>query len=368
IGLIITVLSGFTVLLGGMWLLVHAGSAAWLNQGHTWLVAAPYIIPLVALFIAQYYSSGARKLRIQWMLWSLVPFIIGVFAVHISLFSYVVTQIVNNGGVGIGVSGILYAILRHRMVDVSVVIDKTLVYGATTTIVVGILAAVNSLALRATLGEGAGLLLQIVVPLALGIVLGKVRTYMDRTVEQVFFRRRYLAQQALKRFAKRCGHIEEVARLLDTAVAEIRRHTRAPAVALYETADEGYARLRQAGEGAYPQQLDKDDPAVVAARAERKAIDLAGLASGLGAEGCMFPIIVLGRLRGVLVCANRPGEHYASDEIKLLTRVVRDVGAAWRILRARDNEELVRALAQGTLKPAAARARAKVLEAAWVGA
>ena len=77
---------------------------------------------------------------------------------------------------------------------------------------------------------------------------------------------------------------------------------------------------------------------------------------------------VLGVLRGVMVCANRPGEHLAADEKTLLSEVARAVGAAWRILRARDNEELVRALAKGTLKPTAARARAKALEAAWAGA
>ncbi|HVC37157.1 MAG TPA: GAF domain-containing protein [Gammaproteobacteria bacterium] len=368
IGFALTLLAGITVVLGGAWLLVYRGSAVWIDPALTWLITAPYLVTAAALFIAQYRASSAQKIRIQWMLWSLVPFIVGVLARDISVLGFVGTLALNSVGISVGLSGFLYAILRHRMVDVSVVIDKTLVYGATTTLVVGVIAAVNSLALRATLGEGASLLLQVAVPLALGIVLGKVRTYMDRLVERVFFRKKYLAEKALKSFARHCGHIENVQRLLDSAVAEIRRHTRSPALALYEITDQGYTRVRQAGDVTYPQHLDNDDPAVVAARAERKAVELSDFTSSMGTDGCVIPITVLGRLRGVLVCANRPGEHYATDEKQLLTRVVRDVGAAWRILRARDNEEFVRAVARGTLDPASAQTRAQTLEAAWMGA
>ncbi|MGH8397109.1 MAG: GAF domain-containing protein [Gammaproteobacteria bacterium] len=364
-GLALTLLTGLTVVLGGAWLLVYRGSAAWINPALTWVIASPYIVSAIALLVAYYRTKGAQRIRIRWMLWSLAPFFVGILARDISVLSYAGTFVVADIGLSLGASGILYAILRHRMVDVNVVIDKTLVYGATTTLVVGVLAAVNSLALRATLGEGAGLLLQIVVPLALGIVLSRVRGYMDRIVERVFFRRRYLAQRALRLFAKRCGYIEELPRLLDAAVAEIRRHIRSPGVAFYELVAEGCIRLRESGEITYPPKLDKDDPAVVAIRAERKPVDLAGSGSQLSVEGWVFPIIVLGRLRGLAVCANRPGEHYAADEQQLLNRVVRNVGAAWRILRARDNEDLVRALAMGTLEPVAARQRAQTLEASW---
>ena len=368
ITLALTLVAGLTVVLGGAWLLVYRGSAVWIDPALTWLIAAPYMVTAAVLFFAVYRASGVQKIRIQWMLWSLVPFFVGVLARDISVLGYVGTLALNSVGVSLGVSGFLYAILRHRMVDVSVIIDKTLVYGATTTLVVGVIAAVNSLALRATLGEGASLLLQVVVPLALGIVLGKVRTYMDRLVERVFFRKKYLAEKALRSFARHSGHIENVQRLLDMAVAELRRHTRSPSLALYEITENGYMRVRQSGDASYPQHLDNDDPAVVAARAERKAMELSDFTSSLGKEGCLIPITVLGRLRGVLVLANRPGEHYASDEKKLLTRVVRDIGAAWRILRARDNEEFVRAVARGTIKPAAAKRRAQSLESAWVGA
>ena len=104
-------------------------------------------------------------------------------------------------------------------------------------------------------------------------------------------------------------------------------------------------------------------------RAEHKPEDLASLSSALGEDGCVFPMLVLGNLRGVLVLRNRPGEHFGSDERKLLALVARDIGAAWRILRARENEELVAALAEGELKTLkAARERARALRLSWSAA
>lgn len=352
---------------GGYLLVVH-GSAAWIHSSITWLVTTPYLVAALALVVAQRRALGAHRLRIQWMMWSLAPFTLGILARSIPAIGRTPAMTLNMFGVSIGVTGILYAILRHRVVDVRAALDRTLVYGATTSLVVGVIAAMNSLALKATLGEGAGLLLQIVVPLALGIVLGRVRAYMDRIVERVFFRQRYLTEKALRTFAKRCGHIEDMPKLLDAAVAELRKHTRSPAVALYELTEGKLVRLRSAGGDAYPADLDQDDPAVVALRAERRPVDLAGLESGLGSGGCVFPVSIVGRLRGVMVLADRPEERYGTDEKKLLAQVIREVGAAWRILRARDNEDLVRALARGTLEPLAARDRAQALEAGWAKA
>ncbi|HSC47663.1 MAG TPA: GAF domain-containing protein, partial [Gammaproteobacteria bacterium] len=264
--------------------------------------------------------------------------------------------------------GFLYAVLKHRVVDISVVIDRALVYGLVTTLVVGIIAAVNSLALRETLVPGAGLLLQVVVPLALGIVLGRVREYTDRVVERVFFRNKYLAENALRTFARHAEHIEDAPALLEATVREIRRNLKAPSVAIYSAEGSAYLRVGQAGDKRSPESLATDDAALVALRAEQRAVDLADLESGLGADGCAFPMMVLGRLRGVLVCANRPGEHYAADEKQLLTQVAREVGATWRILRARDNEAYVRAMAEGELSLKAAREKAKTLALAWKGA
>jgi hypothetical protein len=105
----------------------------------------------------------------------------------------------------------------------------------------------------------------------------------------------------------------------------------------------------------------------VAVRAERESIDLTDMESALGVEGCVFPMMVLGVLWGVMACANRPGERFPSDEKKLLMQVATDVAAAWRILRAWENEAFVHAVARGEIKLNSVKARARSLEIAWAG-
>jgi hypothetical protein len=360
-------LAGTLTMMGGPLTYVISGWAGLLQPAYGILFTASYLVPALMLLLGYSHASEAQRPHLRWLLLSTLVLMVGIFLSNTALMDASTNIVVQSASMCLGISGFAYTVLFHRVVPVSMILDRTLVYGAITALVVGVVAAMNSLALRATLGDGAGLLLQIVVPLALGIVLSKVRIYMDRVVEQVFFRSKYLAEKSLRNFARQCGHIDDAQKLLDAAATEVGRQMRSPGVAFYEITDAGYVCLRQKGSMRYPKRLDPNDPAIVAVRADLEPVGLSDYASALGADGCAFPMTVLGVLRGVLVCADRPGEHLASDEKALLAEVAREVGAALRILRARDNEELVRALAKGTLKPNAARARAKALEAAWAG-
>lgn len=103
----------------------------------------------------------------------------------------------------------------------------------------------------------------------------------------------------------------------------------------------------------------------MALRTDHETVEVPEVGSALPGDGCLFPMIVLGNLRGALVCRNRPGEHYAPDERVLLTQVAGDVGAALRILRARDNESIVAELLTG--KVSAQKLRQKARGLAYTG-
>lgn len=343
------------------------GWAAPLVPKYGYLITASFFPPALMLVWSYGLAGRAERLRLRWVIWSTAATVFAILLTNTPILGPQATSLGATVFASLGQLGFLYAVLRHRILDLAVLIDRTLVYGGVTTLVVGVIAAMNSLALRATLGEGTGLVLQIVVPLALGIVLGRVRTYIDMLVERVFFRRKYLAERSLERFAQGCGHIRQIGHLFEAAVQEVSRSTGSPAVAIYVPAASGYLRVRQAGGTLYPADVDVDDPALVAVRAERNPVDLATLVSTLGTEGCVFPMTVLGVECGVLVCTNRPGEQYPSDERALLAKVACDVGAAWRILKTLENEDFVRGIASGQIKPKTVKAQARKLELAWSG-
>jgi len=357
--------AGAVVTIGGPLVFVATGWAELLRSQYGAALTAPYLVPVVLLFTSYRRVHTVQRLRLRWMLWSSVVFVATVFIANTSIFGLLASTITYPFMLVIAMAGFLYAVLRHRVVDVAVVLDHTLVYGGMTALVVGVLAAVNSLVEHAALGTNASLLLQVIVPLSLGIVLGRVRTYANQIVEQVFFRRKYLAEKALRRFARHCGKYEQADQLFKAAAVEIRRQLGALGCAIYERTGKDYVCVYQEGEIAYPTSAGIDDCAFVAARSEQKETDLSEIQSTLGADGYVFPMRALGDLQGVLVCANRPGEHYAADERKLLTYVAHQLGLALYALRMRARDKLIDALASGVL-PVPAEVQAKARELVYI--
>ena len=326
-----------------------------------------FAVPVALLLVGYARADRGLKVKLGWVAFAGVMIITSVSITNAQPFGYIASYATSSVTFVFTSLSLAYAILRLRVVSLAIVFDRALVYGLVTTVVVGVVAAVNSLALREALPPGASLAVQVLVPLVLGIALRQVKQYMDRIVERVFFRAKYLSEKALRSFSRHVEHFSDAASLLDAAAHEVQRHTHAPGVAIYSVEAQGYKLLTQTGEMKFPRRLDGDDSALVAVRADRHAVDLTAYPGALGEDGCLFPMLVLGTLRGVMVCRNRPGEHFGPDEKKLLTHVAREVGAAWRILRARDNEAYVMQMAEGELSLKAAREKARALTVAWAG-
>lgn len=329
-----------------------------------------WLIPFVML-VAGYARAGSeQRLRIRWILASTGIILLGlVFYAGIFLTGNPVSQRLLDEFQAVAfllsAAGFAYALLRHRLVDVRIVLNRTLVYGVITAVVVGIFAAINSVVERATLGQGASLLLELVVPLALGIVLSTLRKYIDTYINRFLFRRKYLAETALNDFARTCGFIEQPERLLDLTVQQVFQHSNAQSVALYERDAHGYRRVRQKGTVEFPERVETDDLAFVRLRAGDHETDLHTIASNLGPVGYVFSMAVRGKLIGALACGPRPAEQYTADERELLSHVTRQVGAALHALRSLEHEKFVDSVASGSLDAASARERARQLLTVW---
>ena len=357
--------AGAVVTLGGLLVFVATGWAGFLQPQYQFIYTAGYLVPVALLFVNYRHAIGAQRQRLRWMLWSSVVFVASVFVSDTQLLGFWASILTNNLLLPIAMAGFLYAVLRHRVVDISVVLNRALVYAATTSLVLGLFALLESLIERTTLGHGASLLLELAVPLGLGAALSTVHRRIEAVVERFFFRHQYRAETALRRFAEECAFITQPENLFDLTVEQIARHAGAPRVALYERTPEAYVRIRQHGAPALPEQVATDDLAFVKLRARNAELDLDDTQSQLGADGYAFPLMLRGTLLGALIVGQRPGEHYAADERELLFHVAHEVGAALFALRARESQAFVRAVAQGLLKPEEARDQAIRLETTW---
>ncbi len=351
--------AGVAVTLGGPLVFVAYGWAEFMRSQYGFVLTASYLVPVALLFANYRHADGAQRLRLRWMLWSSLVFVASVFLDNTPLLGFLASDITNTLMLPIAMAGFLYAVLRHRVVDVSVVLNRALVYAATTSLVLGLLALFESLIERSALGRGASLALEFVVPLALGAALSTVHRRIDAMVERFFFRRQYRTEAALRRFAEDCAFITHPEHLFELTVAEIVRHAGAPRVALYERTADGYVRVRQHGEPAVPAQVAVDDLAFVRLRARNAALDLSDARSALGDEGYAFPLMLRGNLLGALVVGQRPGEHYAADERELLFHVAHEVGTALFALRAQESEARAQ---ESEAKAQASEAQARTAE------
>ncbi|MHB8386389.1 hypothetical protein [Metallibacterium sp.] len=344
-------------LLGGRIAVVTAGWAGLMQPWLGPLMLAAYLVPIALLIVSYRHADARGRQRLRWLLWGSVVFVAGLAFGDLPLpLSLLATTALNNGLVTLGAAAMLYAVLRHRVVDVTVVLNRALVYAATTSLVLGLFALLESLIERSALGHRADLVLELAVPLGLGVALSTVHRRIEAMVERFIFRHQYRMEAALRRFAEDCAFITQPQKLFELGVEQIARHTGAPLVALYERGAEGYVCMRQRGERALPETVAADDLAFVALRARNAALDLHDSQSALGASGHAFPLMLRGNLLGALVVAERAGEHYAADERALLFHVAHEMGMALFALRAQESEERAQ-VSEALAQASEARAR-----------
>jgi hypothetical protein len=322
-----------------------------------------FSIPLGLLSFSYGTTPAAERARVRWVLASIVLYIASYLAqvFGIDFLDNLQASLVITALTGAAFLGFTYAVLRHRLVSLRFVLNRALVYGAITSLVVGIFAAISAIVEHFAIGRTESALLQLLVPLTLGVTLNMVKKRLDALVERFFFQRQFQAEAALSRFARECGFIENLDTLLDRASDEVFEHLRATGVALFEGAPSGYVRLRQRGSRQFPPQLSVDDPALVSLRASLADADLDKLKSALGSEGLVFPLAVRGTLAGMLVIGQRPAEQYTHNERALLAQLAAQVAAAMHALRAKEAEAFVDAVARGAL-PAAPETRSRARE------
>ncbi len=312
---------------------------------------AAFAIPLTLLGLFYRHAPAAERARIRWVWVSILLYVVYYLA-STNVFGFtsgLEAALVVTTFTSAAFLGFTYAVLRHRLVSLRLVLNRALVYGVITSLVVGVFAALSSLIEHFSVGRTEGALLQLLVPLSLGVTLNLFKKRLDGFVERLFFQRQYRAETALTRLIRECGFIENRDTLLDRTLHDVVEYLKPTGVAIYERSESGYSLVRQGGERPFPKKLAGDDAAMVSLRATLTEADLDNLGSVLGKEGLAFPLALRGTLMGALILGQRPAEQYTQTERALLARIGQQVAAALHALRARDAESFVDAVARGEL-------------------
>jgi hypothetical protein len=211
------------------------------------------VIVLVRLFTMR----REERARFGWVAFGIV---IGVLANDLR--NQVSNDIVSNGAGVLTVAmplSLMYAILRRHLIDVRFVISRTVVYGAITTLVIGIIAAVDWATTQYLSQMRAALAIEALVAIALGVVLHRMYGPIETFVDFLIYRRKHEAEMYLNRLAKTLLHADKE-ETIDAAIVQAPfRRLRLTVAALFRAEGRTFVLSAAAGfDGATRLLYDKD--------------------------------------------------------------------------------------------------------------
>lgn len=316
---------------------------------------------IIAFFAVSYVrTTGIARQRVRWVFWA---FMISRFGVLLNLFNRLLIHPIHLSGaswltVMIFPLGCAYAILRHRLIDVNFVLNRTLIYTILTSIAVGIFVLLENLFNSIAVSREGSLAVELAVALALGLSFNAVHKRTEQFLERTLFRRKYEAAVALEQLSEDAAYMEDPQTLLEAATREIPRAMGTRGAAIYERLDGKYSLAASYGLEGLPDEVDVDDPAFVRLRRHLSQIDLSEVKSALGNDDIAFALSARGQLTGAFLCGPRTsGETFAPDEIAMLRNAVREIGAELHAMRTREKAEILNALTSGMMDLKAARLR-----------
>ncbi len=234
---------------------------------------------------------------------------------------------------------IAYAILRHRLVDLSIVFSRAAAFGFVSIALVGLFIAGEWIAAQIVergLGAAAasgwlGKAVPLFIALGVGLSARSIHGAVEKRLNVLFFSRREKSLAALRRLALEADVVTDKRSLLDLTYESVRDNIEGRYAAIYIATDGGYDRARTSEEH-LPVRLDENDPAIVRMRRWNEPFEVDFCEHGLS-EALLLPMTVRGALLGVLVCGpKRERTHYLTDEFDALALVAHRAGTAYELL------------------------------------
>ncbi len=304
-----------------LWFDWNVPTLSFLHLGEASIIGA-----FVGSILAIVASRGAERQRSAWILLPLVVLFLFPLVEELLLLLYPTSDLLVNVVTSLRATVLLlvpaaltYAALSRRLIDIGFVLNRAAVFSGVSFIVVGLF-MLGEWVLGTSFSR-ASHLTSVAISAALAVGLGfsvrAIHSRVDRVLDHIFFRKRHEDEMAIRAFADEAADVADDATLLDRTREVLETHTDASFVA-FAIGD---------GAGRYGD-VSENDPAIVALRDRRKALDLQTLSTALRGEFA-YPMSARGRLFGALILGpKRCGESYAPDESSAIMQLARTLGGA----------------------------------------
>jgi putative nucleotidyltransferase with HDIG domain len=146
---------------------------------------------------------------------------------------------------------IAYAILRHKLLDIRIVVRLGLLYSVTTAILglVYFLAITLTLSLVEAVSGGRVFLLSVIVAFLTAVIISPLRETAQSWIDRLFYRERYNASLMLQRLSQATASLLDLDKITKTVVADLVKtlHIGHAAIFIKQYSDNSYHLLAEEG-------------------------------------------------------------------------------------------------------------------------
>jgi len=244
------------------------------------------------------------------------------------------TGLILNVAIFIAILGFGYALMRRRIFDFGLAVNKTLVFAIVGAILLGIFQVANRLVTTFLHfdDENKTILLSAILAVAVYLSFTQLKTVVERIVDRLFFGGWSAREEDLKAFVAEAKHATDPHALSTLLVAALDRFTGNAGAALYRHRDDGVFRRVVSTLDGVPDAIGPNDETVLAMLAHRKAWRLREASAGRAVLAA--PMSHRSSLEGFVLLGPRDdGEPYRADQVEQLESAAREVGLDFYALR-----------------------------------
>ena len=300
----------------------------------------------LAIVLAWRQSRGESRMRLQWII-ATIGAIVAISLVG-NLNHYAGKPIPEEelglvlSALGLAAEGVfIYAVLRRRIFDFGLAVNRTLVAAIIGGILLGVFKVVHGF-----VGDflhfddkNKAVLLSAILAVAVYLSFSQLKKLVEKVVDRVFFNSWAVSEEELKTFTEQARHASDPNALSTLMVAALDRYTGRAGCAVFRK-DEGsneYVRTHCTLAGA-PDAMSANAETVLAMRAKDKAVVVRDSPAALA-----VPMARHGEFAGfVLLGPRKDAEPYRKDQVEAIERAVQEVGLDFYALKL---DELTRCVA-----------------------
>lgn len=308
-----------------------------------WLVVVSTVVLAVAAVDATATAPPEYRTPTRWLTgsWLVADALVAIPMLSVILNVYPVltshySDIINAAEVFFFGFGVAYPVLRHRLVDLNILVTRATVFAVVSIIIVGIFIAAEwavgrifeeSMGVTGAKGIGPQAVTLAIV-LILGISARSIHRFVEAQLTQMFFRKRLKGIAEIRRVAREADASTDARAIMELACQTVYHALDPLGVAFYLRAGDGYALAASCAAIGSPPAYTFNDAVPLRLRRWQEPFEIDD-DSDARHHMLFLPMTLRGDVIGFLCCGPKPDRTpYIEDEIEALSLLAHQVGLA----------------------------------------